>query len=76
MSNLYLKKSPDYMSNYYRAEGFSIGLEIRRENSIRKKENTIYDKNYFLNQRKKDLERKIKMETLKTKFNLKIYDDI
>ena len=76
MSNLYLKKSPDYMSNLYRAEGLCIGLEIRRDNNLKKKENTIYDKNYFLNQHKKDLERKIKMESLKTKFNLKIYDDV
>ena len=72
MDQLHLKRCPIHLSNYYRAEGLCIGLEIRRENNIKKKENTILDKQYFINQQNKDLERKIKIEILKTKYNLKI----
>ena len=76
MDQLHLKRCSSHLSNYYRAEGLCIGIEIRRDNAIKKKENTIFDKQFFLNQQKKNLERKIKMEILKTKFNLKIYDDV
>ena len=34
MNQLHLKKCDPCLSNYYRAEGLCIGLEIRRDNAI------------------------------------------
>tara|TARA_B110001450_G_C17337613_1_gene366115 strand:+ start:235 stop:456 length:222 start_codon:yes stop_codon:yes gene_type:complete len=68
MSYLHLKKSKKHHSLLYKSEGLCLGYEIQQEN--KHYESCIYTKKFLKQQVIEDLENKIKMEILETKFEL------